>query len=176
MLQDCIRQIGCACPWSFNSLHSFSHLPGTAAASQTHCPTAIHCSIIILDLLCSDSQRLQPGICNCDVSTSIEIISALHIHNPKIHNANYRRPQKQLQRFSPRSMEPSSLAPAVAINKMPSKGKEQSKILNIPPLLFPGLPATSNSCSAQGICYTLFRNPNASVFQVFFQSPLEAPQ
>lgn len=42
---------------------------------------------------------------------------------------------------------------------MPSKGKEKTEVLDIPPLLLPGLPATSNYFSAQGISYTLFCNP-----------------
>jgi len=39
---------------------------------------------------------------------------------------------------------------------MSSNGKEKNKVFDIPPLLFPDLPATSNSFSAQGISYTLF--------------------
>lgn len=36
-------------------LCTFSPLPGTAAASQSHCPTVLCCSLITLDLFCSGS-------------------------------------------------------------------------------------------------------------------------
>lgn len=92
LVKCCRAAVILSCPHvTVCTLFLFHHLPGAASASQTHCPTALPCSIIIFDLLCSDSWRHQPGICNCEAAFSVQMYwddLCITYSQSKNHNAN----------------------------------------------------------------------------------------